>query len=524
MATVVNLPYISQQVFDDNGKPLSSGKLKFFRNNTDVPSAVYTSDGSTALGYEITLDSAGFPETQYALVQDREYTVKAFDSDGVLIWTRNNIVGCGTTGSGPSGDYIPMTGTSLGDPIVGSLVWKDGQYVGTANQHGMVLTDTRSGASILGREGLDIVVGDLEGDYRNYQAKLINTQNDFPGYPDFAELTTRALTLNEETSQNGTRVSKQIDIRPSTTAAGENKITSKGHLSIETYPGGNLHLSGNILSIGAASSIELVPPNSGNVLITNGGGLTTNKLAIGTNLNNKEVNDIWTTSSTGVPSDSQLITAAAALGAGGGPKAWENTQLFNTQTTVVNTVLGQNETISLGWICTPYLDKVKSLTFYYDRSTKTPYGFKAAIYKRSYSGITDPTAYTMDGPVRTYDMGTLGTRVAYKDGSSIPWSGSSFHTISFDDAVEIDPEYLYTFVIEFGMANEDVSGQVHLGGGPLVSDPKFGAVIGVGGVGLPETLALENDLQTRVGWSFSSFGTMSYTARCNNFWIKMTSE
>ena len=215
-------------------------------------------------------------------------------------------------------ECVPMTGTSIGDPIVGPLVWKDGSYVGTANQHGMVLTDTRSGASILGREGLDIVVGDLEGDYRNYQAKLINTQNDFPGYPDFAELTTRALTLNEETSQNGTRVEKQIDIRPSTTAAGENKITSKGHLNIATYPGGNLSLSGNILSIGAASSIELVPPNSSNVIITNGGGITTNKLAIGTSLNNKEVSDIWTSTSTGTPTDSQLITAKAALEAAGG--------------------------------------------------------------------------------------------------------------------------------------------------------------------------------------------------------------
>lgn len=332
MATVVNPPYISQQILDDNGKPLSSGKLKFFRNNTDIPNSVYTSDGSTALGPEITLDSAGFPETQYALVQDREYTVKAFDSDGALIWTRNNIVGCGTTGSGPSGDYIPMTGTSIGDPIVGSLVWKDGQYIGTANQHGMVLTDTREGASILSREGLDTVVGDLEGDYRYYQTRLTNTQNGFPGYPDIAELTTQALTLNKETSQNGTRVSKQIDIRPSTTAAGENKITSKGNLNIETYPGGNLHLSGNILSIGAASSIELIPPNPGNVIITNGGGLTTNKLAIGTNLSNKEVNDIWTSASTGEPTDSQLITAKAALSGGGGSTAVcvENCPLVTT--------------------------------------------------------------------------------------------------------------------------------------------------------------------------------------------------
>lgn len=318
MATeVVNVPDLDLQFFGNDGKPMASGHVVFFRNGTDIPESVYTSDGETALGNTIELDASGFPVVQFSLIADKKYTVKAFDKDNVLVWTRNDIQGTICGGQGPTGDFIPMDGTTLSDPVRGSIVWKDGSYVGTANQHGMVLTDTRTGAAILGREGLDTVVGDLEGDYRNYQAKLINTQNGFPGYPDFAELTTRALTLNEETSQNGTRVSKQIDIRPSITATGENKITSKGHLSIENYPGNNISIvaSNNLLLQGY--SVMISPNNSGDVIIGNDGKLITKTLGIGTNLNNKAINDIWTSTSTGAPSDSQLITAKAALAGGG---------------------------------------------------------------------------------------------------------------------------------------------------------------------------------------------------------------
>lgn len=318
MTEVVNVPDLDLQFFGNDGKPMASGHVVFFRNGTDIPESVYTSDGETALGNTIELDASGFPTVQFSLIADKKYTVKLFDVNNVLVWTRNDIHGTICGGPGPIGDFIPMDGTTLADPVRGSIVWKDGQYIGTANQHGMVLTDTRAGASIFGREGLDTVVGDLEGDYRNYQAKLINTQNGFPGYPDFAELTTRALTLNKETSQNGTRVSKQIDIRPSITATGENKITSKGHLNIETYPGNNVSViaSNNLLLQGY--SVTINPNNSGDVIIGNNGKLVTKSIGVGTNLNNKTVNDIWTSSSTGTPLDSQLITAKAALEAAGG--------------------------------------------------------------------------------------------------------------------------------------------------------------------------------------------------------------
>lgn len=124
MAEIVNTPYFAQQFFGLDGKPLVNGKLAFFENNTDVPASVYTSGGSTALGSEITLDSSGFPETQFALEAGKNYTVKAFDADNVLIWTRNDVFG-GGDGGGISGDYIPMDGTTQNDPVRGPLVWND---------------------------------------------------------------------------------------------------------------------------------------------------------------------------------------------------------------------------------------------------------------------------------------------------------------------------------------------------------------------------------------------------------------
>lgn len=124
MAEIVNTPYFAQQFFGLDGKPLVNGKLAFFENNTDVPASVYTSGGSTALGSEITLDSSGFPETQFALEAGKNYTVKAFDADNVLIWTRNDVFG-GGDGGGISGEYIPMEGTTADDPVRGPLVWND---------------------------------------------------------------------------------------------------------------------------------------------------------------------------------------------------------------------------------------------------------------------------------------------------------------------------------------------------------------------------------------------------------------
>lgn len=342
MATVVNLPYISQQVFDDNGKPLSSGKLKFFRNNTDVPSSVYTSDGSTALGYEITLDSAGFPETQYALVQDREYTVKAFDSDGVLIWTRNDIVGCGTTGSGQSGDYVPMTGTSIGDPIVGSLVLQDnpGAVLDTRNtvsKTGVVLEDEHSGSATLSRNGLLVDLGN-SAEYTYGHSKISNTNNGFPGYPDFCELTIGKLELHKEVDDSGSRKEKSVkidlDYSPS-----RNVIQSKGAQLYAEIDSSMLILATGVVNIngnasGTSPSIELNPTNNGSVAIGNSGSLVTSRLGIGTPLNNKEVSDIWTSASTGTPTDSQLITAKAALAGGGGGSTGacvENVHLSNTK-------------------------------------------------------------------------------------------------------------------------------------------------------------------------------------------------
>lgn len=418
MATVVNPPYISQQILDDNGKPLSSGKLKFFRNNTDIPNPVYTSDGSTSLGPEITLDSSGFPETQYALVQDREYTVKAFDSDGVLIWTRNNIVGCGTTGSGPTGDYVPMTGTSIGDPIVGSLVLQDtpGAVLDTRNtvsKTGSTLVDTFGGQTVFNRNGLDVQMVNTRGEFLYNKARIQNTQNGFPGYPNYAELGLTSLTMTEEVSDSyGSRVEKQLKLSVATNDWASNKIESNGTLNIQTSPGGNIHLNGDIVDFTAASSIQFIPTGGGKkVIVSNGGTLITQKLAIGTSVENTEVIDIWTSDRTGVPRDDQLITAKAALAGGGsgGTVCIESTTPQRCTTGTLSTPYAFGMLLPDGF--TP-----KSATVYTD-SAPTGSTFYVKIYSLDTSTNTCQIVYSSD----------TGSQVQYNTSTAALNHVSTYH-------------------------------------------------------------------------------------------------
>lgn len=125
MTEVVNVPDLDLQFFGNDGKPMASGHVVFFRNGTDIPESVYTSDGETTLGNTIELDASGFPVVQFSLIADKKYTVKLFDSDNVLVWTRNDIQGTICGGPGPIGDFIPMDGTTQADPVRGPLVWND---------------------------------------------------------------------------------------------------------------------------------------------------------------------------------------------------------------------------------------------------------------------------------------------------------------------------------------------------------------------------------------------------------------
>ena len=314
---VVNVPDLDLQFFGNDGKPMASGHVVFFRNGTDIPESVYTSDGETALGNTIELDASGFPTVQFSLIADKKYTVKAFDVNNVLVWTRNDIQGTICGGPGPIGDFIPMDGTTQADPVRGPLVWKTDQAQNSTDSYGTTLTNSQGGATYLVRDGLDIQIATSRGQYNANKLELSNTQNGFPGYPDNARLNTTSLTLTREVAgDGGARVEKQVELKTATSNLSANQLNFKGNTSIS----GDGYLLVNVLS-GAVNitgkGIELNTSDSSNVVVGAQSKLIAKTIGIGTPLNNKTVDDIWTSTSSGVPSDSQLITAKAALAGGG---------------------------------------------------------------------------------------------------------------------------------------------------------------------------------------------------------------
>lgn len=76
------------QFFDNNGLPLAGGVLYFYQAGTTTPLAVYAdSAGTTSLGSQVTLDSAG--RAKIWLVG--YYKVILKDSLGNQIWTEDNV-------------------------------------------------------------------------------------------------------------------------------------------------------------------------------------------------------------------------------------------------------------------------------------------------------------------------------------------------------------------------------------------------------------------------------------------------
>ena len=320
MATeVVNVPDLDLQFFGNDGKPMVNGKVVFFRNGTDIPESVYTSDGETSLGNTITLDSSGFPETQFSLIADKKYTVKLFDADDVLVWTRNDIQGTICGGPGPIGDFIPMDGTTSSDPVRGPLVWKDGDYENSTDAYGTTLTNDQGGSTVFDRSGLAVRMANDSGEYGATSLKIQNTQNGFPGYPNKSVLNDNSLTITKEVAgDGGVRVEKQVELKVASSNLSTNQLNFKGNTNIETEGGYLLVNSlGGVINI-TGKGIELNTSDSSKVVVGAQSKFIAKTLGIGTSLNNKEVNDIWTSTSTGTATDSQLITAKAALEAGGG--------------------------------------------------------------------------------------------------------------------------------------------------------------------------------------------------------------
>lgn len=105
------------QFFDNNGNPLTGGKLITYEAGTTVPAPTYTnSSGGTAHTNPIILDSAGrVPGGELWLDATLRYKFVMTTSTDVLIATWDNIYGIG------NGEYTPQNFTGDGTQTSFSL-------------------------------------------------------------------------------------------------------------------------------------------------------------------------------------------------------------------------------------------------------------------------------------------------------------------------------------------------------------------------------------------------------------------
>lgn len=103
---VIYTPHFAQ-FFDDNGDPLSGGKLYTYAAGTTTPKATYTTAvGSVENTNPIILDSAG----RAVLFVDGSYKFSLYDSNDVLVRTTDNIISFTATGSANSAYFEEFSG------------------------------------------------------------------------------------------------------------------------------------------------------------------------------------------------------------------------------------------------------------------------------------------------------------------------------------------------------------------------------------------------------------------------------
>jgi len=113
---------VAAQFFDNNGVPLTGGKLYTYVAGTTTPQATYTtSAGSIAHANPIILDSAGrVPGGEIWLTAFQVYKFSLFTSASVLIGTYNNVTGI--NGTGIATDAASVSYTSAGTGAVATTV------------------------------------------------------------------------------------------------------------------------------------------------------------------------------------------------------------------------------------------------------------------------------------------------------------------------------------------------------------------------------------------------------------------
>ena len=308
-------PYFKQVFTDENGLICANGSIEFYSAGSSLRVPVFDPRTYANLGFKLKLNANG-SAPDYALNVSQTVDIYLYSEEGKLIRVFTEVKA--TAGSSISGDFIPMDGTQENNPVRGPVVWQNEQDENSVSSTGLTLKNSLGGQTQLTRDGLTTQVANDKGEYLYNHLILSNTQNGIAGYPDNSKLTPTSLKITKNLlDAYDNRVEKSIEIVPTTSLNGYNKITSKGNLEINNWPGNSLKISSSENLSLHGDNIELVPM-TGNVIVGNNKKLITTSLGIGTNLNNKTVTDIWTSTSTGAPTDDQLITAKAALQGGGG--------------------------------------------------------------------------------------------------------------------------------------------------------------------------------------------------------------
>jgi len=203
------------QFFDNNGNPLSGGKLFTYAAGTTTNQATYTSSsGSTAHTNPIILDSAGrVPGGEIWLTGDLSYKFVLQTSTNVLIATYDNIQGINVILDAYDVDYTaPFTGaieTNVGDWLSGWIRVEDfgADPTGVADSYAAIQAALDYAIPL----GLNVRG---EGHYQSSQRILIPEYRTSP--PATFDWPTLNFTLNELTYTGLTSTAIQVE-SPSTT-------------------------------------------------------------------------------------------------------------------------------------------------------------------------------------------------------------------------------------------------------------------------------------------------------------------
>lgn len=126
MVALSSLGGAGWQFFDNNGDPLSGGKLYTYAAGTTTPAVTYTSNsGATPHANPIILDSAGRVPSEIWLTSSAFYKFRLDTSTDVTIWTKDNVPGILATAD-ITASTVAFTGFKSQSGFVSDLADNDG--------------------------------------------------------------------------------------------------------------------------------------------------------------------------------------------------------------------------------------------------------------------------------------------------------------------------------------------------------------------------------------------------------------